>query len=520
MPDDRASVRGHSPFEADGTGPVGESGTSASKGERPTVRKDGLRDERPAGGRGEGGTGRGSRARGGIDILDGPLPGGVFRFAMPVALTGILEQLSNLIDTVMVGRLTPGDAGTVAQAAVGANAPITAFVVALFVGVSLGANVTVANAIGRRDEEDVSRAVHTAIVMSLGGLLVLALGELVARPLLTALEVPPEALGEAITFLRMYSLCLPFMLLYNFEAALLRSVGKTALPLHALCLSAVVNVALGYLFIGALGWGVAGSALATGCGYLACSSLLFVRLVRTDSPVRVTPSRLRLDVPAMREILRVGLPAGIQSAVFSVANILIQSDIDELGTTIMAASSASQNIEAVVYNLLNSYTQACTTFVGQNSGAARLDRCKRTLGVSLVEALVTAMVLIVAMFAFGRGLVALFNDDPEVVEYGYQRLCIIVPAYVFSAVYEDLSGYLRGFGISLQPAIITTVVICGIRAWWVLEVFPQNPSLSTVMAVYPISLGVNALAILVLLLVMRPARAAERRAEARGEKAE
>lgn len=444
----------------------------------------------------------------GIDILNGSLRSGLVRFAMPVALTGILEQLSNMIDTVMVGRLM-GSAGTSAQAAVGANAPITGFLVALFVGTSLGANVTIANAIGRRDLDAASRAVHTAIVMSLGAFAVVVLGEIIARPLLIALNVPDEILGEAVLFLRIYLLGMPLILLYNFEAAILRSVGITQLPLHALALSAVINVLLDFVFIGALGWGVAGSAMGTDLCYIFSSLWLFQHLRHIDSPVRVDVHKLRLDVPTMRRIIHVGLPAGMQGAVFSVANIVIQSAINSLGTTVMAASSAALSIEYVVYNLLNSYSQACTTFVGQNSGARNYRRCKETLKVSLVEGFITAVLLISVVLVAGRWMVSLFNADSEVIEYGYLRLCYIVPAYVFSMVYEVLSGYMRGFGVSLAPALVTTVVIVGLRLWWVFSVFPSSRTFATVMAIYPISLGANAVCLLALLLVLRPARMRE-----------
>lgn len=447
--------------------------------------------------------------RGNIDILHGSLRSGIVRFALPVALTGILEQLSNMIDTVMVGRLM-GAAGTQAQAAVGANAPITGFLVALFVGTSLGANVTIANAIGRKDYDAASEAVHTAICMALFGFVVVAVGELIAQPLLVLLNVPAEILSEAVIFLRIYLLGMPLILLYNFEAAILRSVGITQLPLHALALSAVINVLLDFVFIGWLGLGVAGSAMGTDLCYIFSSLWLFQHLRKIDSPVRVAPSKLRLDVASMRRIIHVGLPAGIQSAVFSVANIVIQSAINSLGTEVMAASSAALSIEYVVYNLLNSYSQACTTFVGQNSGARNYRRCRATLRVSLVEGLTTAVLLIAFVILAGRWLVSLFNGNPAVIDYGYLRLCYIVPSYVFSMVYEVLSGYMRGFGISLAPAIVTTVVIVGLRLWWVFAIFPGSRTFATVMAIYPISLGANAACLLGLLLALRPSRTRER----------
>lgn len=440
-----------------------------------------------------------------IDILHGNLWTSVVRFALPVAATGILEQLSNLIDTMMVGRLS-GDAGTLGMAAVGANTPISSFVIGLFFGISLGANVTIATAIGRGDQKAVTKAVHTAMLMSLSGFAIMAAGEIVAEPLLVLLRVPAEDLAEAVLFLRIYLLAMPAILLYNFEAAILRSVGITRLPLQALAVAAGVNVVFGYLFIGVFGWFVAGSALATDLCYLTSAAILLVRLLKIDSPVRVSRKDLRWDAASAARIVHIGLPAGIQSAVFSLANIVIQSAINSLGTTVMAASSASLSIEAVVYNLLNSFSQACTTFVGQNSGARQLDRCRSTFKVSLAEGFAAAAFVIAFSLLFGRQLIALFNSDPEVIEVGYMRVSIVISSYFFSMVYEVISGYLRGFGISVAPAIITSLVICGIRFWWIGAVFPADPSFYTIMIVYPISLATNALCMLAVLLIARPAK--------------
>ena len=444
-----------------------------------------------------------------IDILHGNLWTSVLRFALPVAATGILEQLSNLIDTMMVGRLS-GDMGTLGMAAVGSNTPISGLLIGLFVGIALGSNVTIATAIGRRDQDAVTKAVHTSMLMTLVGVAMTIVGEVAAEPLLRLLLVPEETLGEAVLFLRVYFLALPAILLYNLEAAIFRSVGITRLPLQALAIAALLNVAFGYLFIGVFDWFVVGSALATVLCYVTSALVLLVRLLRIDAPIRVTPSRLRWDGPSAASIIHIGLPAGIQSAVFSLANIVIQSAINSLGTTVMAASSASLSIEAVVYNLLNSFSQACTTFVGQNNGARQLDRCRSVLKVSFAEASVAAAVVILSSLAFGRQEIALFNSNPKVVEIGYVRVSIVISSYFFSMAYEVISGYLRGFGISVVPAIITTIVICGIRFFWVLVVFPANPTFHTIMVVYPISLATNALCMVAVLLLARPAGKARR----------
>ena len=266
-----------------------------------------------------------------IQFLSGNLWSNILRFAIPVALTSILEQLSSLIDTVMIGRLM-GPEGTIGMAAVGANTQITSLIIVLFVGISLGTNVTVASALGAGDHEAASRAAHTSILMALAGLAVIVLGELVAQPVLVLLQVPPETLPDAVLFLRVFLLGMPSILLYNFEAAILRADGDARLPMQALGLSAVLNVLLDLLFIGVFGWGVVGSAIATDLCYTTIAVLLFVRLLYLDSPVRIDPHRLCVDRKSLRTIVQIGLPAGIQSAVFSIANIVIQGAINSLGT--------------------------------------------------------------------------------------------------------------------------------------------------------------------------------------------
>ncbi len=435
-----------------------------------------------------------------IQFLSGNLWSNILRFAIPVALTSILEQLSSLIDTVMIGRLM-GPEGTIGMAAVGANTQITSLIIVLFVGISLGTNVTVASALGAGDHEAASRAAHTSILMALAGLAVIVLGELVAQPVLVLLTLP-----DAVLFLRVFLLGMPSILLYNFEAAILRADGDARLPMQALGLSAVLNVLLDLLFIGVFGWGVVGSAIATDLCYTTIAVLLFVRLLYLDSPVRIDPHRLCVDRKSLRTIVQIGLPAGIQSAVFSIANIVIQGAINSLGTEVMAASSAGMNIEFVCYSLLNSFSQACTTFVGQNRGARNYGRCRKTMGVCLGEGAIAAALLIAFAVFLGRQVLGLINPDPAVVQYGYMRLCTIFPAYAFSMVYEAISGYLRGFGMSTPPALTTMIVICGLRFFWIAVVFPASHTFQTIMNIYPISLGLNCACLIALLLILHPVR--------------
>lgn len=441
----------------------------------------------------------------GLDMLSGSLWKSIPAFALPVAATGILEQMNSLIDTMMVGHLS-GDAGPAAMAAVGSNTPITSLLLNLFIGIALGTNVVIANAIGSGDERTIHKAVHSSVAFTAAGVIVTVVGELAAAPLLHLLSVPAENFDQALAFLRVYLLGMPSILLYNFEAAIFRSVGITKMPLQALALSSLINVALVWLFIPVMGWGVVGAAAATAISYTVSAAVLFVRLTRIDSPIRLNPRELGIDRAVLARVVRIGLPAGLQSAVFSLANIVIQACINSLGTEVMAASSAVISLEYVVYSLLNSFSQACTTFVGQNFGASNVGRCKRVLLVSLVEAEVAELVMLAILLGLGRQIVAAFNPDPAVVELGYLRICILFPSYMFSMAYENMSGYLRGFGISLPPALITALSVCGWRFFWVSVVFPASPTFLTLLAIYPISLGCTTLLVFVALMVIRPSR--------------
>ncbi|MFR3310246.1 MAG: MATE family efflux transporter [Christensenellales bacterium] len=442
-----------------------------------------------------------------LDMLHGSIWNKLPRFALPVAATAILEQLFNASDVAVVGNFA-GDAAekTAAVAAVGANTAIIGLIVNLFVGIALGANVVISNAIGRDDKDAVHRAVHTSILVALlGGAAIAVIGELIAGTLLHSLNVPDDVYPLALLYLRIYLLGMPVILLYNFEAAIFRSIGDTKVPLIALACSGVLNVILNLFFVAVLGMTVNGVAIATVISNALSSLILFIRLIRTDKYIKLEPRSLRIDGQSMKLILKIGLPAGIQSAVFSLSNIVIQSAINSLGKVVMAASSAALNIELLAYYVLNSFSQACTTFVGQNYGARQIDRCRKTLLLSILEDFIASAIAIGIVLLSGRFLLSIFNSDPEVIEIGYTRLIYLFSAYVFSMLYEVLSGYMRGFGISLIPAILTTIGVCGIRIFWINFVFPQNPTFTTIMTVYPISLSSTALLIGIALLCFRPA---------------
>ena len=385
-----------------------------------------------------------------LDMLNGPIWNKLPRYALPVAATGILGQLFNAADIAVVGNFT-GDMRTAAVAAVGANSPVIGLLLNLFIGIALGANVVIANAIGRGDRETVHRAVHTSIVTALiGGVIVAVFGQFIAAGLMGLLNVPDDVYPLALAYLRIYLLGMPVILLYNFEAAIFRSVGDTKVPLIALTVSGVLNVILNLFFVIVLKMNVNGVAIATVLSNAVSSVLLLRRLLHGDL-VRVELKQLRIDPAIFRKIMRIGLPAGIQSAIFSVSNIIIQSAINSLGTVVMA--------------------------------------------IAIVIVLLT-----------GKYLLAIFNNDPQVIEIGYSRLLILFGSYIFSLTYEILSGYLRGFGISLVPAILTLFGVCGVRIVWINTVFPLHHTFRSIMLVYPISLATTAVLIFIALLVYRPAR--------------
>lgn len=441
-----------------------------------------------------------------LDMLNGSIWNKLPVFALPIAATGILEQLFNASDIAIVGNFAQTDK-TAAVAAVGANSPIIGLILNLFIGIALGANVVIANAIGRDDRQTVQKAVHTSMVVSvIGGVLVSVIGEIIAEPLLTALNVPNDVLELALLYLRIYFLGMPVILLYNFEAAIFRSIGETKMPLIALTLSGILNVLLNLFFVIVLKMSVNGVATATVLANVVSAGILYIKLVKSDKYIKVEFKKLRIDGKVFAKIMQIGLPAGIQSAVFAVANIVIQGAINSLGTTVIAASSAAFNIEIIAYNVMNSFSQACTTFVGQNFGANKIDRCKKTLFLCLIEDAIASGTAIFIVLITGKFLLSIFNNDPEVIEIGYTRLVIIFIAYIFSMLYEVMSGYLRGFGFSLVPAILTTVGVCVLRIIWINTVFPANRTFVTIMTAYPVSLSTTAVLIFIALIIYRPSK--------------
>ncbi|WP_337553236.1 MATE family efflux transporter [Acidaminococcus fermentans] len=420
----------------------------------------------------------------GLDMLHGSIADKLFYFAMPIGLMGLFEQLFNSADVFLLGHFVGKDA----MAAVGNNMPVIGLLVTLLIGISLGANVVIAQYLGAGKQDKVEETVQTAIVMALGlGVLLAAMGELIASPALKLLAVPPEVHDLAATYLRIFLLGMPFLTLYNFEAAIFRSCGDGKTPLYSLVAANILNITLDLLSVTVLGWGLTGVVSATVLSFAVNSGILFVLLCRTPQPIRLQRHHMRLNGHEMGKILHIGLPAGIQGMVFALSNVVIQSSINSLGTAAMAAAAASVIIEFNIYCFVNGFSQATTTFVGQNYGARKLSRClASTKAAFWVEGLFLLCITLPILF-FGEHIIGFFNHDPEVIQLGMLRLWCVGDMLYLNGVVDIMSGALRGYGYSLPPAIVALIGICGVRLVWIYTVFVNHRDYLTLIMAYPVS---------------------------------
>ena len=423
-------------------------------------------------------------------MLEGSLWDKIIVFALPIALTGILEQMFNAADIAVLGRFV----GTEAMAAVGNNVPIVGLIVSLFLGLSLGANVVIAQYIGARRRKEASRAVHTALVLSLlAGVFVTLTGELFAAPLLDLLDVPAAVMPMSEPYLRIFLLGMPFMSLYNFASAILRSHGDTGTPLVALLAASALNILLDLVFVLVWDMGVDGVAWGTALSYLVAAAMLIRALRREEGILRLDFRLLRLRRHHTKRIFVIGMPAAVQGMVFCIANLVIQAALNSLGAEVMAASAAAFTIEINVYCVIAAFQQACTTFVSQNYGAGNLPRCRSVTRWSLLLNIVAMLVLGSCILVFMRPLLRIFNGDPMVVEIGTTRILYVVVPEIFAVFIDIFSGSMRGYGYSLMPAIVTLLCICGVRLSWVWLVFPHHPTFEMLMIIYPISWAVTSM---------------------------
>lgn len=424
------------------------------------------------------------RGRYDIDMLNGPVLPRLLSFALPLMLSSMLQLTFNAADVIVVGRFE-GDA---ALAAVGAPGSLINLLVNLFLGLSVGANVVVAQCCGAGDYRQTGEAVHTAVALSLvGGVLVGVFGFLLAGPLLGLMSTPAEVLPLATSYMRIYFLGMPANMLYNFGAAILRAIGDTRRPLAYLTLAGVVNVVLNLLFVIAFGMGVSGVALATIISQLISATLVTLCLIRTDGAIHLDVRRIRLHPDKVWRIARVGLPAGLQGMVFSLSNVLIQSTVNSFGKSAVAGNTTASNLEGYIYVAMNSIHQGAITFTGQNVGARKYDRIPKVCAASLVA--VTGIGLALGGFLMlAKGwLFRIYTNDDAVIAAAGLRSGIIAPTYFLCGMMEVMVGLLRGMGSSVTPMVVSILGACVLRIVWILTIYPLNPTLPTLYLSYPVS---------------------------------
>lgn len=423
-----------------------------------------------------------------IDMLNGPVMPKLISFALPLMLSSVLQLTFNAADVIVVGRFE-GDA---ALAAVGTPGSLINLLVNLFMGLSVGANVVVAQCFGANSFKDTSEAVHTSVALSLvGGVLVGIVGFVFAGTFLSLMNTPAEVLPLATSYMRIYFLGMPANLLYNFGAAILRAVGDTRRPLTYLTIAGVVNVALNLLFVIAFHMGVSGVALATIISQMISAALVTLCLIRSDGPIHLDVRRVRLVADKVRRIARVGLPAGLQGMVFSISNVLIQSTVNSFGKVVVAGNTTASNLEGYIYVAMNSIYQAAITFTGQNVGAHRYERIPRVARDSLLTVFAIGAALGGLFMLFRHALFNIYTDDEAVMAAAAIRSAVIVPTYFLCGMMDTTVGLLRGMGASLTPMVVSILGVCVFRVAWILGAFPLNPTLNMLYISYPISWAIT-----------------------------
>lgn len=441
-----------------------------------------------------------------MDMCSGPLLGKILVYAIPLMLSGILQLLFNAADVIVVGRF----AGHESLAAVGSTSALINLLINVFIGLSIGANVLVAQYFGAGKEKEVQDTVHTAITISLiCGLALVFLGIFAAGPLLKIMGTPDDVLEKAILYMRVYFTGMPVLMLYNFGAAILRAVGDTKRPLYFLIAAGVVNVILNLGFVILLHMGVAGVALATVLSQCISAALVCRCLMKSDSAYRLDLSRLGVRWRTLKRIAQIGLPAGFQGAVFSVSNVLIQSSINAFDSVAMAGSTASANLEGFVYNAMNAVYQTNLSFTSQNLGGGKFERINRILLLCLGVVTVVGVVMGGGFALLGPQLLRIYSSDPEVIRFGMVRLTIICGMYFICGWMDVLVGSLRGLGSSVIPMFVSLAGACGLRIVWIFTVFQWHHSLNVLYLSYPVTWAVTAAAHLLCFMMIRrkfPAR--------------
>lgn len=444
-----------------------------------------------------------------IDMCNGPLAGKILRFALPFLAANLLQLLFNAADIVVVGKF----AGDTSQAAVTSTTSLINLVVNLFIGLGVGVNVMVARALGSGDRSRISTVVHTAVLTAMiCGTVMAGVAGALAPVLLRLMDSPENVIGLSVLYLRIYFLAMPADLVYSFGSALLRAQGDTRRPMYYLTLAGVVNVVLNLVFVIGMHWDVAGVAAATAISkYL--SALLVIRCLQHETGVlHLDLSSLRIDRSALKDIIRIGLPAGLQSAMFALSNVTIQSAVNSMGEVVMAGSGAAGNLSTIMHTPTAAFYQAAMTFSSQNLGACKPERVDKVYRNCVLLAMLCSLTLGACSYVAGPQLLSIYTNSPEVIQEGMTRMVVCNSMIVLCAFMDIPAGVLRGLGYAILPLVITMTGSCFLRVVWVATVFPQYRTPVSLYISYPISWLATGIVLTVCYFVVRPRFFAKARA--------
>jgi putative MATE family efflux protein len=435
-----------------------------------------------------------------VDMLHGPLWKKIMMLTVPIILSSILQQLFNTADIAVAGKFVSDEA----MAAVGSNAPVIALFISMITGLSVGANVLVAMYIGRKQYDRVRISLHTAMgAACIFGLLLLLGGVAIARPILDLTAVPRDILGMAETYLRIYFLGMPFLMIYNFGSAILRADGDSWRPLYCLIFSSLTNLVLDLIFVLVLPWGIAGLAWATTIANGLSAVMVIYYLIQEKTYLHLDLRQLKLQKECIYQIVSIGGPAALQGIVFSLSNIVIQTAINGFGADAVAGVAAALNFEYFAYYVVSGFAQAAVTFTSQNYAVNDMDRCQRIFRLSIWSAICFTMVLSSVFIVFRYPLLHIFTANEEVMSYALVRLLMVTSLEFMTAIYEIPGSCLRGMGISMLPALETLFGSCLLRIFFVMTIFKQLPHFTLLMGIYPVTWFITGIIVMTTYVAMR-----------------
>jgi len=437
-----------------------------------------------------------------IDMCNGPLLGKILIFALPLMCSSVLQLLFNAADIIVVGRF----AGDNALAAVGSTSSLINLLTNFFIGLSIGANVMVARFYGGKRYKDLTRTVHTAMLLSVySGILLTVIGCVMAKQILIWMDTPADILPLATIYLRTYFLGMTACMIYNFGSAILRAVGDTKRPLYYLTAAGIINVVLNLIFVVYFHMSAAGVGLATAISQCVSAALIVRCMMKSESEIRLDLKALKLHKDIIWSIVKIGLPASLQGMLFSFSNVIIQSSVNSFGPIVVAGNSAASNLEGFVYVAMNAFYQAAISFTGQNLGAGRFERINKILYVSQGLVIIVGLILGNLEVFFGPTLLKLYTTSDLVVEAGMKRLVVISRLYALCGMMDVMVGSLRGLGYSIQPMIVSLIGACGLRLFWIFTFFRMERfhSVDSLYLTYPVSWTITFLAHVVCFIIIR-----------------